>query len=828
MTIVDTKPLALHLSGVGKSFPGVRALDNVELNVRFGEVHGVLGENGAGKSTLMAIASGALSADSGHVEIAGELLKESDPVKARQFGLAIVRQEPALFPHLSVAENLYLGVSPDKRPGSHRLTEWARSILEVWSPSVSIKPDDRVEQLLPQQRFIVDICRALAQDPKVLILDEPTEHLLRDEVDILFGHVRNQIAQGKGVVYISHRINEVKAITDRLTVLRNGKTVGTFPTDGMGEEDIVNRIIGRDLDVYFPEKNGTPGADYLELNGFATQGLAPMTATFRRGEIVGLAGIEGNGQRDLLRALAALQPTTGSVSVGGRRHSRWGHRAATKESVVFLTGDRKNEGILPTLSVGENISYRSLARFASAGFVSGKKELEFQSQVVHDYRVKTPTLDTPIESLSGGNQQKALFGAALSENPSIFLIDEPTQGIDIGARTEIYALMRRAADDGAVVIMLSSDSTELAGVVDKVLVFSRGHVIKSLEGDISERDITGAILSSDTERTRGGAARRRFTDWLASDTAPLALISALIVGLVVVGAASSPNFLGTYNIAGILALTAVLGFVAFGQLLVLLAGGFDLSVGPVIGLVVNIASFYLIDGATPGEQLGGWALMIGAALAIGFINWALIEFGKLNPLIATLITFMGVQGISFILRPSPGGQISSAVLDPISMRFGPIPLAFIALVIVAIAFGVALKRTHPGIILRATGSDVTSAGVAGIRSRYVQLFAYLGCSALAAAAAVFYMAQTATGDARGGLGLVLLSVTAAVVGGASLGGGRGSFFGALLGALLVQIVNALTIFLRVSDSWQFYMTAILTLGAVALYSWARRRAAVRE
>jgi ribose transport system ATP-binding protein len=825
-------PIALSLKGVTRTFPGVRALDNVDLTVSYGEVHGVLGENGAGKSTLMAIASGALSADEGTVSVAGQLLTVADPMRARKLGLAIVRQEPALMPDLTVAENLYLGVWPGRRPGSRDIIAWAEAQLAIWGPNVPVRASDRVEQLQPQQRFIVEIVRALSQDPDVLVLDEPTEHLMKDEVDILFGHIRAHTARGKAVVYISHRIHEVKQITDRITVLRNGRTVGTFDAESTTEENIVSLIIGRDLDVYFPDKRDRSVEQpiALELGAFAAKGLAPLSIKFRRGEIIGLAGIEGNGQRQLIRALGGVDRSSGTVTLAGKAHPRYSSAVVARNHVVYLSGDRHNEGVLEGLSVRENIAYRNLQKLGPGGFVRTKSEQRLVTEVVRDYNVKTPSLDTPVESLSGGNQQKAIIGSALVGNPQLFLVDEPTQGVDIGARSEIYSLMRSAADSGAVVIMLSSDAAELAGVADRVLVFSRGHVVREIDGEaVSERAITSAALTSDTEREREQTAdHHRVSRWLAGDQAPVAVVSLLIVALCAVGFVSNPLFLGFYNDRGMLALAATLGFVAFGQLFVILTGGIDISVGPVVGLVVNIASFYLIDGATPGQQFGGWILMFGAALLVGFINWILIDFVRLSPLIATLVTYMGVQGVSFVLRPSPGGNISSAVTDPVTFAIGPVPVAFIVLVLVGLILGIALKRSRPGIILRAVGSREEQARVNGMRPRRVRMFAYLGSSLFAAFAGILFMAQTATGDAAGGINLTLLSITAAVVGGASVFGGRGSFVGALLGALLVQVISSLTVFLRVSSDWQYYLVGLLTIGAVALYSISRRRAAVRH
>lgn len=822
--------IALSMSGVTRLFPGVRALDDVNLDVRYGEVHGVLGENGAGKSTLMAIASGALAANEGTVSLAGQELTSASPELARELGLAIVRQEPALLPDLTVAENLYLGVSSDNRPSLLRLDEWATEQLQLWSPDVTVRSTDRVEQLQPQQRFILEICRALCQDPKILVFDEPTEHLLKDEVDILFGHIRAEVAKGKAVVYISHRIGEVKQITDRMTILRNGRTVGTFDAKSLTEDQVVSHIIGRDLDVFFPDKNESlvPGEPVV-LHDFSAKGLSPLSMSFAPGEIVGLAGIEGNGQRELLRALAGVDRSGGALSLHGRKLANYRHRTAVNSGVVYLPGDRHNEGILSGLGVRENIGLRNLKRLSSAGWVRGSNEKKFVTDVVREYNVKTPTLETPIDSLSGGNQQKALIGSALKGDPGLFLVDEPTQGVDIGARSEIYRLMRAAADRGAVVIVISSDASELSGIADRVLVFSRGQVIRDLKAEeVSEREITSTILTTDSERSRSEGSSRKFSSWMAGDRAPIAVVSALVLVLAVVGFFANPMFLGERNLTGILTLAAVLGFVAFGQLLVLFTGGIDLSTGPLVGLVVIVASYYLIDGASLFQQGVGWLLMFGVALAIGFVNWVLIDVVRLSPIIATLVTYMGVQGISLTLRPSPGGVISSAVLDPIRTMLGPIPLTFVVVLLIGLVLGWLVKHSRAGVVLRAVGSEPESARVNTINPKLVRLFAYLGSSFFAALAGILFMSQTAIGDGRSGITFTLLSITAAVVGGASVFGGRGSFIGALLGAILVQVVNALTVFMKLTPDWQYYLVGAMTLGAVAMYSLARNRSTARN
>ncbi|MEO5321589.1 ATP-binding cassette domain-containing protein [Arthrobacter sp. CC3] len=821
---------ALDIRSVTREFPGVIALADVDLRVEFGEIHGVIGENGAGKSTLMAIASGALEANSGDVIIDGVTLDNADPQAARALGLAIVRQEPALLPDLSVAENLYLAVQPSLRPAAGDILTWANRQLKQWGDGLSFDASDRVEQLQPQQRFIVEICRALSQDPQVLVLDEPTEHLLRPEVEILFQHVRAHAAKGRAVVYISHRINEVKEITDRLTVLRNGRTVGTSVTQECTTDQIVNLIIGRDLDVFFPDKTeALRSSNILKLENFHTRGLHPSNVTFKGGEIVGLAGIDGNGQREFLRSLAGIARSRGAIEIGGRRIERYGHRSAVANDVVYVPGDRHNEGILTGLSVRENLSLRNFKSLGTAGWVSARAETTMAERIIQDYAIKTPSTETMIDSLSGGNQQKVLIGSALARGPKVLLVDEPTQGVDIGAKSEIYALMRAAANEGAIVIVWSSDASELAGISDRVLVFSRGQVVREIIGDsISEREITQAALTSDVERGREASARRRLLLWLAGDHAPLWVVSLIIAAMALVGVTANPLFLGANNIGGILALTGVLALVSFGQLLVLLTGGIDLSTGPLVGLVAIIASFYLVDGASLVESASGWLIIFGTALLVGFVNWALIDLVRLSPIVATLVTYMAIQGVSFIFRPSPGGFISSSVTDPISAVVGPVPVTFVVVLAMGIGLNVALKRSRPGVSLRAVGSKEEAARVNGLSPKRVRMWAYLGCSLLSALAGILFMAQTATGDARAGSGLTLLGITAAVVGGASIFGGRGSFIGVLLGALMVQMMNSLTVFLRFSPDWQYYLVGAMTLGAVALYSIARQRAASRH
>lgn len=817
----DQKTL-LQIDGVTKIFPGVRALDNVTFSVVEGEVHGLVGENGAGKSTLMAVASGALVPEKGRVVIDGNETR-GDTEEARRLGLAIVRQEPALMPDLTVAENLYLGVPVEQRPSLIEVASWARALLKQWSGDVAIDANERVVSLGPEQRFIVEIVKALAAKPKVLVLDEPTEHLLTDDVDRLFERIRKITASGCAVVYISHRIREVQRIAHRLTVLRDGQGQGTYEAAGLSEQEIVELIVGGALERDFPAKGHTGDAGVmLDVTKLRGAGFTDISVRVKQGEIVGLAGIDGNGQREFMRALAGQTRSRGSVTVAGIPAKLHNSQAAAGAGIRYLPGDRHREGIFGELSVRENFSIRSLPFDAIKGWVNPRSEARRARDAVTRFAVKTPSIDTPIRSLSGGNQQKLVLASVLASRPKVLLVDEPTQGVDIGARMEIYKVLREAAAAGTAVIVVSSDAHEVAGLCDRVLIFSRGHIVKELgENAVSENNITQAVLTATTEREKGASRVSGLWKWAAGDWAPLVMLAVAVCALGLYAAHVNPAYLSARNLSGMLALVATLAIVAYGQQTLMLVGGIDLSVGPLMGLIVVIQSFFLNDGATLTHQLSGWGIVLLVVLAVGFVNWMLVGPFRLHPMVATLATYMALQAVSLLLRPVPGGLIADPIVEAIGSQLGFVPVVAIVAVVMAVVLEIALFRSRAGLTLRGVGSRVEAARMAGARPQLTSLAAYMGCSLLAGVAAVPMMAQVGSGDPSAGINYTLGSVAAVVIGGASLFGGRGSFVGSLLGALLIIQVNVVTSFLDIGDSWQSYLLGGMILASVALYSKSR-------
>jgi ribose transport system ATP-binding protein len=821
-----TAPVALSFEGVTKTYPGVRALSDVSVEFRAGEIHGLVGENGAGKSTLMSIGAGSVEADHGEVRIAGSRLDRPSPMLARQLGLAIVYQEPALMPDLTVAENIAIGSEKEGRPGWWSAPRHAEEILAAWTRHRQIDPTLPVRDLGPDTRFIIEISKAFAQRPRVLLLDEPTEHLAADDVVILFEQIRELAARGTAVVYISHRIPEVQQICDRISVLRDGVLQGTFEAAEVTQEEIVNRIVGRSLETEFPSKRSATaplGEPVLAASGLRGERFEGIDLEVHAGEIVGLAGVEGNGQRELIRALAGLVPAQGELRVDDRSVRLGNNAAASASGIAFVPGDRHREGMFNSLGVRENIAAGNLKRYSDFGFMRAGKERSAIVERVRSLDVKAPSTETTVDSLSGGNQQKTVFGRVLERRPRVILADEPTQGVDIGARLEIYRLIRDGVDAGSCAVIVASDGAELEGLCDRVLVLSRGQIVKELsDEEVTEQKMTEAALTSTTSRTSEVTVKNEspLLRFFRGDLAPPVITLAVAVGLGIYTSTQNSFFLTGAAFTGILMLFAALAFASMAQQVVLIAGGIDLSVGPLMGFIAMVASFVIVPERSQGALALGWLLLIAIAFSVGTINWAPTRVG-IPPFLTTLVTYTGLQGFSLLLRKNVGGEINLDVLNSISTKIGFVPWAAIAAVVIGLILEYVLRRTTWGVSLRAVGSSPEHAHAVGIRVGLIQLTAYLAGAGLVFLASLLLMSQVGAGDPTAGISYTLTSITAVVIGGASIFGGRGAFVGALAGGFLIVLINASVTFLNLNTAWQTYMLGILTLLAAGIYSKVR-------
>jgi ribose transport system ATP-binding protein len=796
------------------------------MDVSEGEVHALLGENGAGKSTLMAIAAGAMAANSGTIEIGGIPLETASPSRAQELGISVVYQHTSVLHELTVAENLLYCVPKERRAGTINPNQWISQQLSLVGAVFDRRM--RVGELSVAERQLVEIAKALALQPKVLVLDEPTEALTAKETEQLFINIERITARGTAVVYISHRLPEVKRVADRITVLRDGKVRGTFWADGISEDEILSLIIGRPIDHAFPEKGKQRGgkAPLLAARKITNGVLQGVDLDVARGEVVGLAGVEGNGQREFMRSLAGLVRAAGEIDIDGTRTALCEPIRIQNAGIVYLPGDRHSEGLFMSLSVRENIAVLVLDALSRLGFVSPPRESLLVAGQIAALAIKTPSPDARIASLSGGNQQKVLFARSLSREPAVLLADEPTRGVDAGARMELYRILRETAARGGAVVVLSSDVIELQGLCDRVLVFSRGQIAKTLIGDqITEENITGAAINSDMQRERTGSdrdiRRARLRRFISGDYAPFVILLALIVLLGLYTASVSEFFLSTRSINGALFLVSALAFVSMGQLIVLLTGGIDLSVGPLSGLTVVILSFFAGDDQGVGEFIFGVGVAAAAAMAVGFANGVLVRGIRLTAVIATLTTYIALQGVALLLRPAPGGYFRSDIVDGLAARVGPFPIAFLIVVVVALGAEWVLRRTRFGMELRAIGSSEVGAHRLGARVNRSVILAYVLCSLFTAVGGLLLSAQVGIGDPAVGVNYSLQSISAVVLGGASIFGGRGSFLGALAGAVLIQEITSATGFLGLGTAWQYWLPGLLILVAAGMYSRTR-------
>ncbi len=476
---------------VRKTYPGIRALDGVSFDLAAGEVHALVGGNGAGKSTLIKVMSGAVEADSGTIEVAGEPVPSMTPAVARALGIAVIHQQPSLFGHLTVTENI--AVALEERRGWRRI-DWAarrRLAAELLARvGASIDPDRLVESLSMPEQQLVEIAKAIGADARVLIMDEPTASLSDREVERLFEVIGRLRSEGAGIIYISHRLEEVLALADRVTVLRDGQTVGTEKLDGLTAAALIGMMIGRELSAIFPKTQTTARADIaLELRhvSSAAAGVRDVSLQLRSGEILGLAGLVGSGRTELAGTIFGLTPAdSGELVVRGTPASITSPSDAIRQGIGYVPEDRRRHGVVPEMAVAENVSLASLDQVAPRGLIDRASERAQAQTYVGQLLIKTGSVTQAVSSLSGGNQQKVALAKWLATRPSILILDEPTQGVDVGAKAEIHALMQHLASQGLAILMISSELPEILGMSDRVAVMRNG----SIAGVLARADAT--------------------------------------------------------------------------------------------------------------------------------------------------------------------------------------------------------------------------------------------------------------------------------------------------------------------------------------------------
>ncbi len=496
-----TETAVLRMTGISKSFPGIRALSTVDFDVEAGEVHAVVGENGAGKSTLMKVLAGVYQPDDGTIELDGVAVRLSDPIEARRRGIGMVYQELNLVPDLTVAENILLGSTPSRFGLVDRraLREQARAVLDELD--ARIHTDDLVGSLTVSQQQIVEIAKVYAARPRIVVLDEPTSSLSEHETQSLFRIIGRMTEAGLAVIYISHRLREVLDISQRVTVLRDGRLVDTRPTSGITAAEMIRLMVGRDLTEVFPKREVEIGEVALSVTGLSRAGeFNDISLTVRSGEILGLAGLVGAGRTEVARAIFGLDNRdAGLIEIDGTVVNIRGPRDAVRAGIAYVPEDRKRDGIVPQLSIKDNISLAVLDRVSAAGWIRPNAERTLARQKADELTVTPPAITPRVDTLSGGNQQKVVFAKWLAARPRVLILDEPTRGVDVGAKADIHTIIGELAARGTAIVLISSELPEVLAVSDRILVLHDGRISAELPRGASEQEVmhaaTGEFVS---------------------------------------------------------------------------------------------------------------------------------------------------------------------------------------------------------------------------------------------------------------------------------------------------------------------------------------------
>ncbi len=821
--------------GVSMEFPGVRALDAVDFDVRPGEVHALIGENGAGKSTLIKILSGEISGYAGEVRVDGAPRRMESPREAIEAGIAVIPQELQLVSSLSVAENIFLGRPRSLLPG-------AAKALEALGET-HVAPDETVGHLEAGQRQLVAIARALSLDARLIIMDEPTTSLSSSEAARLERLIRRLTERGVAIVYISHKLDEVQRLANRITVLRDGKRIVTREAEGVGEDEMVRLMVGRNIErvELSPLEAGAP--EVLRVEDLSVEDperpggrrLSNVSLTLRRGEILGLAGLIGAGRTELLLALtgALERPVSGRVVVGGSEYRPTSPAEAREAGVVLLPEERKSQAIFPDLAVSENVTVGSLPKISRFGWIDRPRARATGAALMRDTGVRAASPEVPIATLSGGNQQKAILARCLFASPSVLLLDEPTRGIDLAAKAEVYALLRRLAAQGFGIILCSSEMSEILTQCHRVLVFREGRVTAELPHAeaTEERVLAAAAGTTATERREesggppSGGPPARGRRRLGRYTGLFGLAAVLLLSVVFSPVRGGrPVFLDIGNLTDILRQVAEKGILAVGMTAVVISGGIDLSVGSVLALAATLTAWLFMKA---GLGLGAAALAVLAVGALcGAINGFVVARWKLQPFIATLATMSAARGVAryvsggmaIPLGFGQGGAPESVHrIAGTLLPFVPAPAVLFLLTVAGMH--VFLTRTSAGRYLYAIGDNETAARLSGIRVAWHKAGVYVIAATLAALAGIVHCAQLEQGNPNDGIAYELDAIAAVVIGGTSLSGGTGSVGGTLVGVLIIGVINNIMGLNNVDANLQLILKGVIILGAV----WLQRK-----
>jgi ABC-type sugar transport system ATPase subunit/ribose/xylose/arabinose/galactoside ABC-type transport system permease subunit len=826
--------LLVEVQHIRKAFGGVQALRGVSLEIAAGEVHALCGENGAGKSTLVKVLSGVVTPDAGTVLISGQPLPRGGVRASEAAGIAVIHQESVDFPHLTAPENLFVGREPRRaRVLLNRTAMCAatRALLNRLGETLPL--DVPVGDLTVAQCRMVAIARALSRRCRLLIMDEPTAALSAREAEVLFRIIGQLQSQGISVLYVSHRLEEVLALATRVTVLRDGQLVGTHPIAAVDRDALVRMMVGGEVQLAAPARTPQPrddGAPLLCVRGLSRRGaFEDITFDIRAGELVGLGGLVGAGRSEVARAVFGIDcPDAGTVSVAGRTLAPGSVPAALAAGLALVPEDRQHEGLVLPLSVARNLTLALLRRLSRWGFTSQAREAPVVDRAARELDLRLATADAAVDTLSGGNQQKVVLGKWLATTPRVLILDEPTRGVDVGAKAEVHGHIRRLAAAGLGGLLISSDLPELLALSDRVLVMREGCIVRELaRADATQENVLSTALGDEAQRSARAVAppESRLTRLLRRRefvVAALLLLTLAAVSLI------NANFATAGNLRDMLVQCVPTAIVACGLLLVIGTGEIDISVGSLMGLLAAVLGLLTSPGHAGLPAAVGVTLAVLAGAAVGLVNGLLVTVARIPSIIATLGMLTALRGATELLMG--GNWITD--LPPgvrflgVGTLFG-LPVSVIVALLVIAGTALLVRQTPVGLRIYAVGSNPAAAPLAGLSPRAVKLLAFTLTGLLTGLATVVGVPQLSVIESGIGVGFELLVVTCVVVGGASIRGGQGSLMGAMLAVLLLGSLRTMLVFLKLgvmATYWERAVQGAFILAAVLLdHLTARRR-----
>ncbi len=832
------------LERVTKAFGGVLAVSDVSFELRPGEVLALLGENGAGKSTCVKMLAGVHRPDAGHLAIDGTPVVLRSPVDALRSGIAVMHQHPGLFADLPVAENIFIGHAPRDRFGNldrAQIYDRAAALLKI--VGLRCGPDQALGGLRSSEQQLVEIARALSVNARLLIMDEPTAALSRGEVERLFGVINDLRAQNVAMMFVGHRMEEIYRVADRITVLRDGALVGTYPVREVPPERAVQLMVGRELANLYPRSRAQPGVVRVAVEKLTRTGVFEnVSFTLRAGEIVGFGGLVGSGRTEVARVLFGIdRPNAGTILLDGKPVTFAGPTDAMAAGIAYVSEDRLGQSLVMDFAIRDNASLAVIDKAAPAGLIRRRREMALVKPHLDRLSLKFNSYEQPVRTLSGGNQQKVVLSKWLATQPRVLILDEPTQGIDVRSKAEVHAMIADLAQQGIAILLISSEMPELLGMCDRIVVFREGRIT----AEISRAQATQeAVLTAATDSAPAGkpipeptlseaSARGAFQDTKASASAPvrflgreLGLVAAMVAVLIPVGLIN-PRVFSPSNITALSMDAALLMIVAAGQMLVLLTRNIDLSIASVIGLAAYISAdaLHLHPGIGITAALGVASLV---GLVCGLVNGAIVTFGGVPAIVVTLGTLALYRGLCSVI--TGGKQISAddvpaAWLDLTNAKFLGVPGIVVIAAAVVIVVGFSLRKRAAGRDLFAVGSNPDGARLIGIPARRRIMTAFALSGLLAGFDGALWASRYATVDARVALGYELTVIAAVVVGGVAVRGGAGSVLGVVLGAVTLLVIRNGLILVRVDPLWLDGIYGLVIVAAITIDAMVARRTA---